>query len=463
LAKVVTLDYVPNPKQRIAHVAPEMFLLFGGAVGGGKSVFLINELQQLCLEYPGNRVYLCQHELATFMANVYPKLQTFLAHSAIDHHDRSQRIYTYRNGSQLCYGGLRPSGSDRELSRVKGSDWGAFGIDEASETREEFANMLARSLRLQLPDGGRPRYRALFTSNPEECWLKQWFIDESYPDGPEGRFKVKGKPNRVFIQSRISDNAGNTPPEYEEILLESFRDTPGWKARYLDGNWDSLGEDQYNVFPYTVIKAAQARHADVTDAPIEAGVDVARLGSDDSVVALRQGNIVWIEARIQGRHRIFPELYDTVKRIQEGFGVSIWRIDSTGVGGGLADKMIEDGLNVVEWVAGSTEEVDKERYLNRRAQDAWELRRLLSADGCKLQLPVGDDAKEERHGELCGQFTSMRYTRASEKKIKLESKNDMKRRGARSPDLAEAIIMACAGLVAILEEQLLPPNIYWIE
>jgi len=45
----------------------------------------------------------------------------------------------------------------------------------------------------------------------------------------------------------------------------------------------------------------------------------------------------------------------------------------------------------------------------------------------------------------------------------LESKNDMKRRGARSPDLAEAIIMACAGLVAILEEQLLPPNIYWIE
>lgn len=462
--RIVQLDYEPNEKQSLAHAASEMFILYGGAVGGGKTVYLINELQQLCLEFPGNRVYLCQHELATFMANVYPKLISFLAHSAVVHHDRSRRVIRYQNGSELCYGGLRPSGNDRELSRVKGSDWGAFGVDEASETQEMFINMLIRSLRLRLPSGKRPRYRGLFTSNPEDCWVKSWFIDESYRDEswPDGLFKIKGKPNRVFVQARIHDNEQNLPGAYVSRMMESFRDTPGWKSRYIDGNWESIGEEQFNVFPYATVRAAQARTAATVDEPIDVGIDVARLGSDDSVIAARQGDRIWVENRIQGRHRLFPDVWDAVRTFRDGNQVKTFYIDSVGVGGGLADKMIEDGFPVTEWVAGSTEGVDKERYSNLRTQASWELRKILQADGCKIQLPSGEEAKEAQNGELCGQFTSIRYERMSDKKIKLESKLTMKRRDARSPDLAEAIIMACSGLTLQPDKPLGPPVIRWL-
>jgi len=453
--KVIDNGYIPNEKQLLAHGRPEKLVMYGGAVGGGKTIWLINELLQLCIDFPGNRVYFCQHELVTFMTNCFPKLMEYLPPALIKRHDRQRREIEFINGSMLAYGGLRPSAAERDLSRVKGSDWGAFAIDEASETQEKYVNMLIRSLRLKLPGGGRPYYKALFSSNPEDCWLKYWFIDGGYIVEP-GIFKVKGKPNRVFVQARIDDNAMNLPDDYRETMLESYRDTPGWVSRYIDGNWDSLGEDNYNVFPYRALRAAQGRDAgliELIDSPIEAGVDVARLGADDSVIALRKGPKIWVAARIQGRHST-GKLREELDRVAAEFAPSMYRIDSTGVGGPIADWLREerdmdgkgDNPRVEDWVAGGTEGIDKERFVNRKAQDAWLFREELMKDGCNIDLPKGEEALSIRSGELAGQFTSIRYKRMSEKLIKLETKDEMRKRGARSPDIAEAIIMACSGL-----------------
>lgn len=454
--EVIETGYVPNDKQLLAHARAEKLVMYGGAVGGGKTVFLVNELIQLCLDFPGNRVYFCQHELVTFMANCYPKLMEYLPFKLVKRHDHQRREVTFINGSMLAYGGLRPSGADRDLSRVKGSDWGAFGIDEASETQERYANMLIRSLRLRLPGGGRPYYKALFTSNPEDCWLKYWFIDEGYLVEP-GVFKIKGKPNRVFVQARIDDNSGNLPDDYRETMLESFRDTPGWVNRYIEGNWDALGEDHYNVFPYRAVRAALERDigpADEINEPTEAGVDVARLGADDSIIALRRGNKISIASRIQGRHST-GRLREELDRIAAEYGPIIYRVDSTGVGGPIADWLREERMfdgkegrpTVEDWVAGSSEDVDQTRFSNRKTQDAWLFREALLKDDCQLDLPSGEEAHEVRNGELAGQFTSFRYKRVNERLVKLETKDEMRRRGARSPDMAEAVIMACSGMV----------------
>ena len=51
--------YVPHEKQRQAHTAGERYVLYGGAMGGGKSVFLVNEAIQLSLDHPGNVGLLC--------------------------------------------------------------------------------------------------------------------------------------------------------------------------------------------------------------------------------------------------------------------------------------------------------------------------------------------------------------------------------------------------------------------
>ena len=55
--------YQPTPRQNEAHNATERFRLYGGAMGGGKSVWLCAEVLMQSLRYPGNRGYLCRHHM----------------------------------------------------------------------------------------------------------------------------------------------------------------------------------------------------------------------------------------------------------------------------------------------------------------------------------------------------------------------------------------------------------------
>jgi hypothetical protein len=54
----IELPYKPTGRQSRAHAVMERFVLYGGAVGGGESVWLCNEGIQLSLDYPGNVGYL---------------------------------------------------------------------------------------------------------------------------------------------------------------------------------------------------------------------------------------------------------------------------------------------------------------------------------------------------------------------------------------------------------------------
>ena len=65
----------------------------------------------------------------------------------------------------------------------------------------------------------------------------------------------------------------------------------------------------------------------------------------------------------------------------------------------------------------------------------WRAREWLAARDSKL---ADDDA-------LIAELTAPRYEIVSSGKIKIESKDEMKRRGLRSPDLADAFVLTFAG------------------
>jgi hypothetical protein len=58
-------------------------------------------------------------------------------------------------------------------------------------------------------------------------------------------------------------------------------------------------------------------------------------------------------------------------------------------------------------------------------------------ESCAVRLPNDD--------ELRSQFTTRRYTITKGGKTQLESKDDMKRRGLKSPDRADAVVLAMCG------------------
>ncbi|MCX6575359.1 MAG: hypothetical protein NTV82_03075 [Candidatus Aminicenantes bacterium] len=119
--------YTATERQGEFHGAPEMFKLFGGAMGGGKTFALCAEGLALSKNFPGNRGYLCRHTLTSFKKTTLLVLDDMLQRSnCIVKHHQSDHIYSLRNGSTIFYGGL---GDDTNaIERLKSMELGWFTI-----------------------------------------------------------------------------------------------------------------------------------------------------------------------------------------------------------------------------------------------------------------------------------------------------------------------------------------------
>lgn len=209
---------------------------------------------------------------------------------------------------------------------------------------------------------------------------------------------------------------GETSPSYRARVLGEF---PTSDTDALAG-WES-------------VKAALARDVPPT-LPAVLGVDVARYGSDSTVVMLRAGGYVRVVETLRGR--ALTETAGVVIRLWQRFGCPI-AVDDTGVGGGLTDMLREQGLPVTGVIAAA-QATDPAHFANQRAESFWMLRRWLEAGA--LALP--DD-------ELAGQLARLRYKLDSRGRILIESKQDMRARGLPSPDKADALALTFAPLRAI--------------
>jgi len=229
--------YKPHSRQKIAHSASERYILYGGAFGGGKTIWLVNECIQLCLDYPGNVGYICRNELPAFRRSVLIELEKFMHPAILEQHHQTENYFKLKNSSMLFYGGLGDSVSG--LQRLTSMTLGFFGIDQAEETTETHFNMLAGRLRLNVP---KIRYKGLLTCNPAPGWLKQKFIEQKLTD-------------HIFIRSLPKDNP-HLPTDYESGLRKIY--PAEWVAAMLEGSWDALESGNF-LIQYKYIRAAVNR------------------------------------------------------------------------------------------------------------------------------------------------------------------------------------------------------------
>jgi len=405
------LIYEATPRQALFHAAPETYKLFGGAMGGGKSVALCAEAVALSNDYPGNRGYICRHELTSFRRTTLLTLQDMLGKAGlVARHHQTENYFLLPNGSIVFYGGL---GDDlRAIEKLKSMELGWFAIDEASETTEAFFLMLASRLRLKVPG---IRYFGLLATNPDPGWIKHRFIDQKLED-------------HIFVPAMPRDNP-HLAPDYVERLVQIFPEE--WQARFLEGDWTAF-EGINCVFPFQAIQAAMQRTLE-PGAPRELGVDCARFGDDASVIALREGPVLRpFRAKLRG-----TDLMALTGRIAQEIGAdspAATKVDADGLGAGVVDRLRELGHDVAE-IHGGAKAFDPERFANRKAEIYWAFReRLIAGDA---DLPA-DDA------ELQSQLTSCTYRVRSTGQIEITPKEEMKKRGIKSPDKAEAAIYAFA-------------------
>ena len=417
----IRLRYIPTEKQRLAHISPATFTHYGGAVGGGKSVFLVNEAFQQCLDWPGNRVGLFRWENRSFRDSTYETMETWLPHELVENHNRQLQHIKFLNGSLLLYGGIQPSSAKEDrLARLKSLELGSACIDEVTEVPKEFYDLLRiRIGRVWVTDprtGKRIRApKKLFsTSNPEPGWVKHLFIDNLPSD-------------HAFIPSTLKDNP-HLGDDYEDTLRASLPQE--WIERYVEGDWSVLSV--FNaVFPSVWVQRAFTAQV-LPTAPTVLGVDIATTGNDLIIIARRRG--FHVDFLFEGKHQTTMETANQVAMFMDAYKADVCNIDAIGVGAGVADRVAEMGYPVNHIIAGERAN-DPSRFVNLRAEMHWGVRQLLEAN--LIRLP--------NDPQLLQEMTPIKYMITSGRKIQIESKEQMAKRSLKSPNKNDAIIMAFAG------------------
>lgn len=161
------------------------------------------------------------------------------------------------------------------------------------------------------------------------------------------------------------------------------------------------------------------------------GVDVARQGMDDSVVARRQGLVVFpLEAmHIPDSQLVAARVAATQDRWDGGVDATF--VDATGgYGAGVVDKLRHMGRSCTEiYFSGKATD---QRYFNKRSEMWFEMAKWIQAGG---QLP--------RDNELRDELLAATYTFNGDK-FKLCDKEEIRDEIGRSPDKADAVALTFA-------------------
>ena len=219
-----------------------------------------------------------------------------------------------------------------------------------------------------------------------------------------------------------------------EMAIRYGEESNAYRIRVL-GEFPRSDDD--TVIPMELLELAIQRDvAPSKFAPLVWGLDVARFGSDSSALCKRQGNAVTEPIRVW-RNLDLMQLTGAVvaewEALEEPLRPQEILVDSIGLGAGVVDRLRElnlpaRGVNVSESPAmGLT-------YRNLRAELWHKTKAWLEKRDCRLP-------RDER---LISELATVRYSFTSSGKIQIESKDDIRKRGLASPDLADALVLTFA-------------------
>lgn len=231
--------------------------------------------------------------------------------------------------------------------------------------------------------------------------------------------------------------------EYVKTIIEMFgKDSDVYRVR-VAGEFPKANPESF--ISLDIINTNKEIIKDVYS--IDLGVDVARYGDDESVIATTF-NKSQVERLNVFRHndtmKLTGQIVNIIKRINEDYpNITVRvKIDCDGLGVGVYDRLKEviaekdlDAIAVECHFGGKGGKVSYDEpieYYNSTGLMWGNLRTKLK----NKELAIPND------NELISQLTNRKYFINSDGTIKLERKEDMKKRNVHSPDRADAIVLS---------------------
>jgi phage terminase large subunit len=231
------------------------------------------------------------------------------------------------------------------------------------------------------------------------------------------------------VSSRVSEDYP------KQIALEYGENSNVYRVRVL-GEFPM--EEDNSVVPMGLIKAAVDRDVSPNDFAIVWGLDVARFGDDTTCLCKRRGNVILEPLKEWKKY----DLMQTVGVIMQEWRLtpleqrpSAINVDVIGLGAGVVDRLRELGLPVRGVNVGEQAATSPERFMRLRDELWWKTREWF--DSRAVTMP-NDEA-------LIVELAGPTYKLESTGKIKVESKDAMKKRGRKSPNRADALCLTFAG------------------
>lgn len=267
-----------QPKQQLAEdLAAEVDeILFGGAVGGGKSYWGLPHCVVEMLRHPGNRGLILRRVRPSLTRTLWPRAHQLLTGLGKPNEQRLE--WHFPNGSVLEFAGVE---SEMDVHRYQGAEYGVIFFEELTEFSEyQYTYMMSRA-RAPVP-GVRPHIIA--TTNPGgagHSWVKRRFVrpDEFTDDGdrviPEGVTVEPFVPwlpcpnedqpapmSRVFVPSTLDDNEALKARDPGYASRAAAGTSAGMRKALTSGDWDAIDAIEGALWSMAQIEADRVQRGE---------------------------------------------------------------------------------------------------------------------------------------------------------------------------------------------------------
>lgn len=384
-------------------------------IGTGKTFMFLLKIWTYCEQFPGTTALIVRKEFTDLKDSTMRDFEKYFSVKI-----GSDKDYLMPNGSKIMFRHAA------EIEVLKNINLGIAGIEQAEEFEDDTQFQFLRD-RLRQANGADVRPLTIISNANGHNWIwKLW---------------INNPPSEEYhsITACTFDNEINLPADFVADLKRMEIEAPNHYKQYILNSFDTTDEDDF-VFTWQMLEDARK----LEFAPRQGyglrllGNDVARFGNDKSAsVCIQQmGALLWKVCHTEQWEKKDGDY--TIGRIQSianSLRTTGNIVDEDGLGGPMLDVINAKISNSEDKCKGFRNPgysyEDNKFYGNPRTANAFKLKDLV----LKGHISLTDE-------ELCSELSTLKFKYMSDGRRILISKDEMRKDGIKSPNLADALIMA---------------------
>lgn len=377
---------------------PAPYKISYGGRGSGKSWSYASLLIQK-LSAEKHNLLCCREIQKSLEESSYKLLVETIARLNIQGWDIKKDTLEHENGSKIIFRGLKDLRAGNAIKSLEGYDlaW----LEEAQSISLESLQLLLPTIRMEGSE-----IWACYNPNTEEDAIEM----------------LKEREGAVVVKCNWNDN-----PWFNEKLRKEREADYKYNVDLARHIWEGeyLAQADNAVMSRVAVHEAMEREVD-TDGDYQIAVDVARYGSDSSIISMRKG--LKMTGLKEFKNMSLVELCGHIEIMAGNNRNMTIKVDETGVGGGVVDIMRSRGYNNVIGI-----------NFGGKPQDADKFADLPSEMWCTF--PISEVSLMNDSG-LFHELTDRRFSYDRKARRQVESKDSYKaRNGGKSPDKADSVLM----------------------